>query len=209
MQKESGSYLGYIQNSNNDWSAIQTLGGDCTIYYKVNDPTTTSLTLKFKLGDDASLDNRSYKLRAHRFTSSCKSYSEAANDFDINVNLPTPTPTPTPDPTESPTDTPTLTPAPTTTAKPTLKPTPTPTAKPSLIITKTLVATKTAVLGISSKSAKIQAPTITTSAVKVASVSRNNLLAEILILLGIVFLLACGIVFSYPYIIRFINKRNE
>jgi hypothetical protein len=202
LQKENGSYLGYVQSSNNDWSTIQTLGGDCTIYYKANDPATTSLTLKFKLGDDISLDNGNYKLKAHRFTSTCKSYSEATNDFNINVNLPTPTPTPTLEPTESPTGistpTPTITP----------KPTPTPTLRPSPSVTKILVATKTAILGTSSQSAKIQTPKVIASTVKVASASKNNFLAAVLILLGIVFLLACGIVFFYPYIINFINRKK-
>ncbi len=135
LQKESGgSYYGYVLNNNGDWAKIQTLDSDCTAYYKVTDTSITSLLLKYRIGDDIEIFNGNYHLKAHRFTKTCTSYTEATNFLLLEVSLPTPTPTPTsiPEPTEiQPTNTPTSqppssTPVPTSTPRPTSTPKPTP-----------------------------------------------------------------------------------
>ena len=127
LQKTSGgSYFGYIQNNNGDWATIQSLSGDCSIYYKVTDTNTSSLQLKYKVGDDTTIDSTSYKLKAHRFTKTCTSYTEATNSADMTLNFPTPTPTPTPTTQSS-----TATPTPAKTPSPSPIKTTTPSPKPT------------------------------------------------------------------------------
>lgn len=150
LQKESGgSYYGYVLNNNGDWAKIQTLSGDCAIYYKVSDILTTSLFLKYRIGDDIEIANGNYYLKAHRFTKTCTSYTEATNSLSIEVSFPTPTLTPTPTPTPQPTATsqPTNTPIPqppSSTPVPTITIKPSSTPKPSLTPTLTLTPTATA-----------------------------------------------------------------
>ena len=105
--------------------------------------------------------------------------------------------------------TPTNTPTPRLTATPTLKITLKPTAKPSPSIQSKLIATKSGVLGQSSKSAEIQLPTEAQKEIKIASERSNNLLPKILILIGIVFLIACAIVVFYPYLRNLRNKNID
>jgi hypothetical protein len=86
---------------------------------------------------------------------------------------------------------------------------PTPTPKLSSTSAEEISPTDKEVLGQSSDSAEVQIPTPTPQGVKIASSNGNNLLAKLLIFIGIVFLIACGIVVFYPYIVRFKNKNNE
>jgi len=154
-----------------------------------------------------------YKIRLRRYTSKGGNTASEANNsaVSIAINLPTPTPTSiptnTPTPILIPTDTPLNIP---TTVKSTNTPIPkstaTPTPKPKPLTSAKLIATSNAVLGESSESSKIQSPTVKSKEVKTFSASVNNWVSKILILIGIVFLVACAIVFSYPYIVRFKNK---
>ena len=66
---------------------------------------------------------------------------------------------------------------------------------------------KAEVLGESSESGEIQTPTVTPQEIEIASDASNTLLPKILILIGIVFLAACGIVFFYPYLNN-LRKKN-
>jgi len=111
FQKDDGSYFGYVMDNSGGWTPIQSLSGDCTGYYKLSDTSVTSLTLKFKIGDNATINNGTYKLKAHRFTSTCKTYYEATNNtsYTITTSMPTPTSTTNPSPTTS--ATPSTTPA--------------------------------------------------------------------------------------------------
>jgi len=131
FQKSEGSdYFGYIKNNVGDWVKINVLNGDCLVYYKVSDLSTTSLVLSLKIGLGYTLDNGTYRIRAHRFTSGCSATESGESSvLTINLLLPTPTPTLSPEPTS--TDTPTPTPSPTPTPTATVKPTPTPTKKAS------------------------------------------------------------------------------
>jgi cadmium resistance protein CadD (predicted permease) len=61
-------------------------------------------------------------------------------------------------------------------------------------------------LGESSESAE---PTRKPQKTEVLSSKSHNIIPIVLIFLGIVFLIACVAVFSYPYIIRFINKNKD
>ena len=106
-------YIGYIKNNKGEWVKLKSLSEDkesqlCQNYFKVTGGLS-SLSLSLKVGDDNEIENGSYNLRAHRFTSTCGSYaaSNEAIPIAITINLPTPTPTPVL------TSTPTLTPTPT------------------------------------------------------------------------------------------------
>lgn len=200
FQKESGGpYFGYIKNNNGDWSVIQALNGDCTIYYKVSDILTASLELKFKIGEDATIDNGNYRLKAHRFTKTCTSNTEATNYYNFVVNVPTPTPTPTSIPTLTPTlkPEPTLTSTPTpvptsapvqSTLPPTLKkpPSPTPTLKPTIVLPSPIVSVT--VLGESTKSSRFDKEDKFTF-----DKSSKNTFSKVLIFLGIIFVGFCAI----------------
>jgi hypothetical protein len=207
----SPNYFGYTKNGDNWIKNSDSVVNQKLV--KLNE-WDDSLTTKVDFLDSGYKGEDSYKFKIgfYYITSGGKTSSVnwSSNNVDIMVNEPDPTPTPDLSPVE--TLTPTANPVAVlikSTPTPTFKPAATTTLKPSPTTMKVLIATKTTVLGISSKSAEIQNPTSTVQPIRIASASKNNLLAEILISLGIVFLLACGIVFSYPYIIRFINKSNE
>ncbi len=177
LQKESGgSYYGYVQNNNNEWAKIQTLSGDCTSYFKITDLKTSLVILKYKIGDDLSLDNGNYFLKAHKFTKTCSSYTDGLNAISVTVSLPTPTPSPTPinTPTEAPTANPTVKPTPTysSTPKPTLKPTSTPTPTPNVL--------EPQVLSLST--------TVSSPITQINTNKKSPVLAVVLISLGIGFL---------------------
>ncbi|MBI3093050.1 MAG: hypothetical protein HYZ02_02305 [Candidatus Levybacteria bacterium] len=222
LQKESGgSYYGYVKNNNGDWVAIQPFSADCSVYYRASDTSIISLQLQFKLGANE-IDNGSYNLKAHRFTStgSCSS-TKATNDYAVTVSLSTPTSTPTLVPTNTPVPTATSVPTPTKTPTPAPVKTPTPTPKSGSTsgsgTTSTPVPTK--VLAFSSQAAggsgnintavsptvnlsptptksestKKPTPTpIKSGQTAVLGVAQSNL-SKILIGLGVVFLAACGI----------------
>jgi hypothetical protein len=149
-----------------------------------------------------------YKIRLRRYTSGGGNTASEANSSTVSIviNLPTPTPTltptDTPTPTLVPTDAPTNTPTPTTkpTSIPTLKPSLKPTSKPSPSIPNQLISTEAGVLGESSESSEIQISEMPQKEIRIASEKNNNLLPRILILIGIVFLVACAIVIFYPYL---------
>jgi len=129
--------------------------------------------------------------------SSCGTSFQSNALLTVNTILLTSTPTSVPTDTPVPTKTPTPTKSPSPTPKPTQKPTPS--------ISNKLIATETGVLGESSGSSKIaqkQKPEKT----EVLSAKNNLIVPKVLVLIGIVFLVACAIVFFYPYIVKFKNK---
>lgn len=193
LQKQSGgSYYGYLFNNNGEWAAIQPLSGDCSIYYRVTDTTTSSINLKFKLGDDSSLDNGTYVLKGHRFTKTCSSYTESTNSQNVMVSLPTPTPTP------SPTPTPTKTPSPSPTQA--LTPTPTPTLTAIPIATNLLVnfdgeeaSIESEILGTSSAEPSASVKTLKPE-IKTLSAS-ENILQKVFIILGFLIIITSAGIF--------------
>lgn len=134
------SYIGYIKNNNGDWIKLGTLSSDkennqCANYYKIT--ADGEYVLSIKIGDDNEILNGNHVVKAHRFTSTCGSYSDSseAPNLAINVSLPTPSPSPTvtSTPTSTPTPTPTLTPTPTKTPTPTPVATKTPSPAPRIL----------------------------------------------------------------------------
>lgn len=192
LQKESGgSYYGYVQNHNSEWSKVLTLSGDCLNYYKVFDLQTTLVNLKFKIGDDLNLDNGNYLLKGHRFTKTCTSYTEALNTIPIVVNLPTliPTQAPTAQPTSAPTTTPTAT--------TTLKPTPSMTSTPKATTTPTPKEEATENANDSNENQIItESETSTPTSIGIVAgaktENKSKTVAIILISIGIGFLGYCG-----------------
>lgn len=136
-QESSGKpYFGYMRNNNNDWVKIES-SQDCKNYYKVSDLATTSLAIITKIGEENTIDNGSYLLKARRYTASCSSYTDS-DSVSIQVNFSTPTPT------SVPTSTPTIAPTPTKTPTPTPTSKPTATSKPMATATSAPTSTPTA-----------------------------------------------------------------
>jgi hypothetical protein len=204
LQKNNGAYIGYLMDNNGGWNQIQALSGDCTGYYKISDNSINSIILKYRVGD-GQIDNGSYKLKAHRFTSTCKSYTEATNNDDFNIAIAFPTPTPTQLPTLTPTNKPTNTPIPTASDTPT----PTPTLTPTVRLTKTPTASPTALVSSDSSVLGQNTNSLSSNDVKnieVASIS-SSLLPKIFIALGIIFIIACIGIIAYPYIQKFKDEK--
>jgi hypothetical protein len=193
------SYFGYTQDNNGVWS--NSPGGNCTTYFKVAKTDLTSEgswsgKLKFKPDINSSYYSGpgEYLFKIGRYTPSCSSPSVWSQETTIAVTGPTPTPTssPTavPTPTQNPTNTPTptRTPTPSPTIKPTASPTPTP---------KTILPTD--VLGESTQSGEevlttgIQFPQENTLVANESKSTTNNSSQKVFIFIGIVFLVACGI----------------
>lgn len=129
----------------------------------------------------------------------------SSNSLDINLNEPDPTPTPSSTSTlqNTPTPTPTKSPAPASNAaSATPKPsTPAPSVLPDDI------GSDEAVLSESSESATLSPSSKQNSKRKeIVLSSRENNIGKILIILGFVFILACGILFSWPHIRKKLKK---
>jgi hypothetical protein len=135
------------------------------------------------------------------------------SDKSISLSPIQPTPTPTPTPTSSPSNTPTPLNSPTPT--PTIKPTPTPT----LTITPLPKATTEAILNKSQKQVLSQnsnslfsIPSQTDSKdsnIQSFSITDKQVISKILIFIGVIFMILCGIVISYPKIDAFIKQKNN
>ena len=204
------NYFGYTKNGNT-WIK----NGDSIIIQrqvKIGD-WDNSLTVKSDFTDSGYKGEGDYKLKIgfYYFSSNgnlSTSVNWSSDVLDVHINEPDPTPTDTPTPTNTPTpasNAATTTP----TSKPTVTPTLKPSIKPSPTAQSVLVATGTGVLGQSSKSAEIQLPTEAQKEIKIASEKSNNLLPKFLILIGIVFLIACAIVVFYPYLRNLRNKNTD
>lgn len=203
LQKPSGgSYFGYIQNNTGDWVKIQSLSSDqCSLYSHVTDLSTSDMVIKLRVGDDASVDQSAYKIKAHRFTKTCSSYTEATNSADMVLNFPTPTPTNGPSATSN------------------FTPTKIPTLSPTGIITPKI--TSKAVLGVSvtdkkkvsSYSASVSdyskfTPTPKISVAGDTQVNRNRIFLIIILSVGtILFIIAAGL-FIKKYWVQIIEWLN-
>lgn len=206
------SYFGYTQS--NSGSLTNVSGGSCTSYLKISQSDlTTEGTWSGKLKAKPDTENAYYKgpgeylFKVGRYTSSCGS---PLWSLETTIAIAGPTPTPTLIPTSIPTNTPvpTNTPIPTNTPTPKLTPTPTPkiTQKSTASVSPKITSSVKDVLGESSQG-ETQVPD--SKEVKILSSNTSNWIPVVLILIGIVFLIACAIVFFYPYIIRFKNKKKD
>lgn len=202
------SYFGYTEDNSGNWSNAP--GGSCTTFFKISQTDfdkqgSWSGKLNFKPDAQSAYYNGpgEYLFKVGRYTSSCSS-PLWSTETTIAITGPTPTPTP------APTDTPVPTAKPTPTNTPIPKPTATTTQKPLISPVNNLTATREAVLGESSNSSLFQIPTPKPEKIAAFSAKDSNIMAKILILIGVVFLGACAIVFFYPYILKLINKyRHE
>lgn len=147
FQKSSGDpYFGQVKNNSGSWVDIQALSADCKNYFYIDDTATTSAVLTIRIGQ-SSYNPGTYQVKAHRFTSTSCSYTEAANTQVVNFNFLSPTSTPAPTSTPSATTPPTHTPKPPTSTPSPRPPSPTPqptgqvTIEPSLSVLSASSAT--------------------------------------------------------------------
>lgn len=200
------SYFGYTQDNNGNWSNAP--GGSCTTFFKVSQSDlqtgSWSGTIKFKPDKDSSYYNGpgeySFKVGRYSYTSSCGSSPTWSDEKIIAITGPTPSPTQVPisTPTNTQTPTPTLTNTPTLTPTPTKKPTKTP--YPTIADTSSV----SAVLGQSTNSSSNNPKE--SNNLEIASAS-ENILPKIFIGLGVIFLIACAVIISYPYILKFKEEK--
>lgn len=148
-----------------------------------------------------------YKIRLRRYTSGGGNTASEANNSAVVVSISIPTSTPTPTDVPTPTLEPTSTPIPTNTPIPTKLTTKTPTPKPKLttaVSNLTPIASTAQVLGDTTQE------NLSTEAIgnntKVKSISTGISIGKIFILLGIIFLILCGIVVFWYNKIALFNK---
>ncbi len=209
------SYFGYTQDNNGNWSNAS--GGSCTTYFKITQADlskdgTWSGKLKAKPDKDSPYYNGpgEYLFKVGRYPPSCSSPLWSA-ETTIAITGPTPTPTPASTQNQTPTPTSPPTPAPTPTKTLTPKPSLAPTRKPTALPTKTSLSEN--VLGEASESASMSSfinPLASKTPKKEKTIlsAKEDNIGRILIILGFVFILACGILFSWPYVIKKL-KKNE
>jgi len=78
FQKPNNDYFGQLKNDRGEWVKIKTLSTtECADYYKVSDTSATSIVITIKVGDDQNIDAGTYMIKAHRYTSTCKTYSDS------------------------------------------------------------------------------------------------------------------------------------
>ncbi|MCL5435386.1 MAG: hypothetical protein M1405_03285 [Patescibacteria group bacterium] len=209
-QDGSTNYFGYTKNGDN-WIK----NGDSTTsqkQIKIGD-WDNKIVVESDFLDSGYKGESGYKFKVgfYYITSggNLSSVNWSSNSLDINLNEPDPAPTPTP----ISQNTPTLTPAPTKSPTPPLNAanaTPKPlTPKPAVLPTKTSLSEN--VLGEASESATMSSLTKPLASKvpkkeKIISSAKEDNLGKILIILGFVFILACGILFSWPFIRKKLKK---
>lgn len=196
-QEGSTNYFGYTKNGDN-WIK----NGDSTLNQKSIQigQWDGSILAKSDFADSGYKGEGGYKFKIgfYYLTSggNLSSVNWSANNLDINLNEPDPTPTNTPTPTQipTPTSTPTSTPTPTPTRVPI------PTLTPKLSVSPTSTETlSTEILGESTESGGIALPMDTQSSNEDTLISNkpnntnSNWFRKILIFVGIVFIVSCGI----------------
>ena len=195
---ENKQYFGYIKIDGN-WVKIKSLRDDCSEYYHISDTSTNSATLITKIGEEEELTSGIYLLKAHRFTSTCKSYEASENTFEIAINLPTPEPTPlpTPSPTSEDSPSPILTPSLIPTLSPIQSSGSTPSPKPVRIIGATLSG---GVLGEEKASKAAFFPweaTEEAESQEATEASKNKLVPRLFLGAGLVFLVTAALFLWY------------
>lgn len=194
------SYFGYTKDNNGNWSNAP--GSNCTSFFKIaqSDLQTGSWSgvLSFKPDISSSYYNGpgEYSFKVGRYTSSCGSPSTWSNEATIAITGPTPTFSPTNTPTPpQPTSTPLPTPSKTPTVTPSLSPTsvnsPTQSQNSSAenVTNSVLGAQDTNSSNNQNKSEQV----------KIAGATEHNIIGLIFIVLGILFLVLCGIVVAWNY----------
>lgn len=206
-QDGSTNYFGYTKNGDS-WIK----NGDSTIsqkQIKIGD-WDNKIVVESDFLDSGYKGESGYKFKVgfYYITSggNLSSVNWSSNSIDINLNEPDPTLTPTSASTSSPQNSPTSNPTPTKS--------PTPTPKPSTPVSSVSFnngSSEEAVLGDSSESATLSpssnsSGTKTSKGKEIVFSSRENNIGKTLIILGFVFILACGILFSWPHIRKKLKK---
>lgn len=141
FQKESGDdYFGEIKNNSGIWTKVAPFGSPCQDYLYISDTSATSASILLRVGEGTLPQSGAYHIKAHRFTSSACSSTQATNELAMALDLPPPPPSLIP--TSSPTSTP----------KPSSMPKPSPirTTPTSIVLAQTSVEPTlyTPILGI-------------------------------------------------------------
>lgn len=202
-QDGSTNYLGYTKNGDNWIKNGESTSSQLSVAIGIWD---NKLIVKSDFLDSGFTGEGNYKFKVgFYYTTSggnLSSVNWSSNSLDITLNQPDPTPTLTPTPTPIPTNTPTLTITNTPTITRTISKTPTPTTNK---ISPTIVEE---VLGdTTSNNDVVDKPTDSNQTENKSF--GVNLIPIIFISIGIVFLLACGIVVLYPFIKGYMAKKNE
>lgn len=186
FQKESGaSYFGQIKNNSGTWVDIKSLSSPCQDYYFISETASTSATILLRIGTDGK-EPGDYQIKAHRFTATSCSSTEAQNTSSVSLNLPSPSVAPTSSPVPI-----------TSTPKPSSTPKPTNTPKPTI----TQVPPTAAVLGTTDSATPI--PSVTPTQIntdnrqpkELAGPKTYNYVAYSVISLGVVMLGISGFLF--------------
>lgn len=199
----SGEYVDYFSSP----SSVDELKSRLFNFTPVSGVWSGKLRLKNNQESTNYVGPGQYAVKFRRFSgNSISATSGDSNALTITLTLVQPTPTPAPISTSTSTPQNSPAPTPTPTKTPTPKPSLVPTLKPSVSPAGTL---DTDVLGETSESATVK-PTILSSKDKnskqIVLGARENNIGKILIALGFVFILACGILFSWPHIRKKLKK---
>lgn len=205
----AGNYCGYTWNGNTWYNGPYSVnnGWQQLLAVTVNQSSWSGqLKAKIDASDGNCQNSGNYYFKIQRYTSGGSGSFDDQNSLSLNVSIPTPTPTPISTPT------PTLQNSPTSNPTPTKSPTPTPkpsTPAPSVSVNNG--SSEEAVLGESSESATLNLSsnplgTQNSKRKEIVLSSRENNIGKILIALGFVFILACGILFSWPHIRKKLKK---
>ncbi len=202
----TSNYFGETFN-NSDWYS----GSDGKQYFPItiiDSKSTASASLQTRIGSPNSNEYNgpgAYRMRVRRYTNSGGQGSEdpMLSSVPININIPTNTLTPTISPTFQPTST----------SIPTPTLSPTSTKIPTITVSKNISPTDILDIEVLSESTKSSGNKVENpkkdSQVDKSQKTDNTLIPKILILVGIVFLLACAIVIAYPYIQAFVKEKNN
>lgn len=204
---ESSNYFGFTKNQSEEWFKYKSSPStsDISSYFYKFTPVSGSwsgqILTKVDIDDSGYKGAGNYTIKIFKYITSSPSYS---NTSTVIVNI---TPTSTPTPTNTPAPSPTNIPTPTKTPTPSPTKSPTPTPKPTSILTPISIESTdevmpTSVLGESmqgevkddDKNSK-ETPVEKT---KVLGTQANNL-SKILISIGVIFLIVCGILAFRSY----------
>ncbi|MEK7533943.1 MAG: hypothetical protein AAB600_01260 [Patescibacteria group bacterium] len=206
---EVSNYFGFTKNQSEEWFKYKSLPSPSDLssyFYKftpVGGAWSGQILAKVDIEDTGYKGSGNYTIKLIKYITSSASYS--SNSATITVNI---APTSTPIPTNTPTPSPTNTPVPTKTPTPSPTKSPTPTLKPTsaLVIPTSIEPTDeaipTSVLGESTESEIKEddkpSKTKPVEEAKILGIQADNL-SKILISIGAILLLACGILIFRTY----------
>lgn len=206
FKDQTTNYFGETFNGS-DW-----YGGSTYSQYlpvTIQSTVTWNGSIQGRIGSPSSTDydgSGTYKIRLRRYTGGGGYTAIEANNSAVVVTIALPTSTPTPSPTPTLTPVPTNTPTPTSVPTPTKTPIPTPTPTLKTLVSPTFGLTAasissyvfpTSVLG-ESTSIDANNQKLSDKEVKTLGSNKNNL-PKILISIGAIFLLVCGILAFKSY----------